>query len=399
MNRSLIWWAFLSVGVIGAPGLAQQNGPPSAAVRVALVEMREVEQRASVTGEVRATQRSRVATREPGRVVAVLVHEGDTVKAGDVLVRLDESLLEIDLRSARALLVAAESSLREATSVLERRERDLMRLTQLRARESATDTEVQDAQSEVDAQAARAAAREAEILEAQARIARLKEQLDDMTVRAPFNGQVSAKLVDEGEWAGEGAAVIEVVTSDTVDVFIEVPQRFVNGVQSPEVSIGVRFDAIELDRTLTDPRVVPIADSAARTFPVRLVADNPDGRIQPGMTVTASIPAGFSGPAMLAPADALLRDDAGWFVYTATEAEQGRIALPARVTQLFRTGDMVAIRPISGPLFPGAAVVTEGNERILFPGQPLEITNPEELDKAPAPAGENAQTSAQGSTR
>lgn len=375
-----------------------QDGPPPAAVRVGLVEMRPVEQRASVTGEVRATQRSRVATREAGKVVEVFVHEGDRVAKGDVLVRLDDSLLRIDLGSAKAQLVAAESAVVEARSLLSQRERDLRRLKSLFDRQSATENEVQDAQSAVDAQAARLAQREAEIEAARSRVARLEEQLSDMTVVAPFNGRVSVKILDEGEWAGEGSPVIELVGTDTVDVYLDVPQRYVNAIQSPESSITVRIDALRREFALSDPSVVPVADSAARTFPVRLVAENREGLIQPGMSVSASIPAGFSGPAMLAPADALLRDDAGWFVYTATQGEQGRIALPARVEQLFRTGSWVAIRPISGPVFPGAAVVVEGNERILFPGQPLQITNQEALDKAPAaPAGAGAD--AQGNAR
>jgi RND family efflux transporter MFP subunit len=374
--------AVFCVSCLGAANA--QDGPPTAAVRVGLVEMRPVEQRASVTGEVRATQRSRIASREAGKVISVRVREGDRVSKGDVLVTLDESLLRIDLASAQAQLNAANSAHAEARSVLDRRERDLRRLEELQRRQSATDNEVQDARSEVDAQAARLAARAAEIEGAKARVARLEEQLSDMTVIAPYNGRIAQKLVDEGEWAGQGDALVELVGSDTVDVFLDIPQRYVNAIQSPEASILVRFDALGTEATLTNGSVVPVADSAARTFPLRLVAANAEGLIQPGMSVTASIPAGFNGPAMLAPADALLRDDAGWFVYTATPAEQGRIALPARVEQLFRTGSWVAIRPISGPLFPGAAVVTEGNERILFPGQPLQVTNPEVLETAAA---------------
>lgn len=389
-------------GAMAAALVCAQDGPPSAAVRVGLVEMRPVEQRASVTGEVRATQRSRVATREAGKVVEVLVREGDRVKRGDVLVRLDESLLRIDLTSAKAQLAAAESSLAEAESVLAQRRRDLTRLQSLFSKQSATENEVQDAQSEVDAQQARLAQRTADIEGAKARVARLDEQLSDMTVLAPFNGRVSAKIVDEGEWAGQGDPVVELVATDTVDVFLDVPQRYINALQSPETSVSVRFDALGSEVSLTGAALVPVADAAARTFPVRLLASNDEGLIHPGMSVTASIPAGFNGPAMLAPADALLRDDAGWFVYTATQTEQGRIALPARVEQLFRTGAWVAIKPISGPVFPGAAVVTEGNERILFPGQPLQITNPDELDKAPKqghqPAGE-AQAKREGSAR
>ena len=392
MNRIRVWM-IAACSIVGtSTGLLAQEGPPPAAVRVGLIEMRPVEQRASVTGEVRATQRSRVATREAGKVIEVLVREGDRVAKGDVLVRLDDSLLRIDLLSAKAQVHAAESALAEARSLLSQRERDLRRLKALFDRQSATENEVEDAQSDVDAQAARLAQREAEIEAARSRVARLDEQLTDMTVVAPFNGRVSVKIVDEGEWAGEGEAVAELVATDTVDVYLDVPQRFVNAIQSPEASIGVRIDALQRELPLTNPSVVPVADSAARTFPVRLVAKNEEGLIQPGMSVTASIPAGFNGPAMLAPADALLRDDAGWYVYTATQTEQGRIALPARVEQLFRTGAWVAIRPISGPVFPGAAVVVEGNERILFPGQPLQITNQDALDKAPsgpgAPGGE-----------
>lgn len=387
MNRIRVWLVAACSILGSSTALRAQDGPPPAAVRVGLVEMRQVEQRASVTGEVRATQRSRVATREAGKVIEVLVREGDRVAKGDVLVVLDDSLLRIDLTSAKAQLHAAQSALAEARSLLSQRERDLRRLTALFERQSATENEVQDAQSAVDAQAARLAQREAEIEGARSRIARLDEQLTDMTVVAPFNGRVSVKIVDEGEWAGEGEAVAELVGTDTVDVYLDVPQRFVNAIQSPEASISVRIDALQREVSLTNPSVVPVADSAARTFPVRLVAKNDEGLIQPGMSVTASIPAGFSGPAMLAPADALLRDDAGWFVYTATQTEQGRIALPARVEQLFRTGAWVAIRPISGPVFPGAAVVVEGNERILFPGQPLQITNQDVLDQAPGGQG------------
>jgi RND family efflux transporter MFP subunit len=370
---------------------AQEGGPPSAAVRVGLVEMRPVEQRASVTGEVRATQRSRVASREQGRVVAVKVREGDAVKQGDVLVTLDDSLLRIDLATARAQLAAAHAARAEAQAVLDRTRRDLSRLEELQRRQSATENEVQDARSAVDAQAARLAQREAEIEAAKARIAHIEEQIGDMTVVAPYNGRVTAKLVDEGEWAGQGDALVELITSDTVDIFLDVPQRYVTAIQSPETSIGVRVEALQLDLSLSGAKVVPVADSAARTFPVRLMANNAQGAIQPGMSVTASIPAGFNGPAMLAPADALLRDDAGWFVYTATDTGQGLAAIPARVEQLFRTGQWVAIRPISGPVFPGAAVVTEGNERILFPGQPLQVTNPDALKSAPSPPAQGGQ--------
>lgn len=383
---SVLSTVLLGISAGGAVAM-QDGGPPSAAVRVGLIEMRPVDLRATATGEARATQRSRVASREPGRVHEVRVREGDRVKRGDILVTLDDDLLKIDLVSERATLDASAALLSEAESLETQRERDLSRLEELFRRQSATENEVADARSVRDAQRARVAQRRAEVATAQSRIARLEERLADMTVRAPFNGRVTAKLVDEGEWAGVGAPVIELVTTDTVDFYLDVPQRYINALESSEGALRIRVEAAGVEIEATKASVVPVADAAARTFPVRVEAPNDRGLVHPGMTVVASIPTGVRGPAMLAPADALLRDDAGWFVYTATPTEQGRIALPARVEQLFRTGEWVAIRVISGPAFPGAAVVVEGNERILFPGQPLMIVNPETLDAPPPTPG------------
>lgn len=391
--------SFVSFAGAASVALAQEGGPPSAAVRVGVIEMRPVDLRATVTGEARATQRSRVASREPGRVHSVLVREGDRVKRGDVLVTLDDDLLRIDLDDARATLEAAEAMLAESASLLEQRERDLTRLEELFRRQSATENEVSDARSVRDAQRARVAQRRAEVSGATAQVARLGERMADMTVRAPFNGRVTSKLVDEGEWAGVGSPLIEIVTTDTVDFFLDVPQRYINAVESAEQSFRVRVDAAGVEVEATKASIVPVADQAARSFPVRVEAPNERGMVHPGMTVTASIPTGVFGPAMLAPADALLRDDAGWFVYTATPTEQGRIALPARVEQLFRTGQWVAIRVISGPAFPGAAVVVEGNERILFPGQPLMIVNPEAIEASSSgqqPGGQPGAAPARG---
>ena len=361
--------------------------------------MRPVDLRATVTGEARATQRSRVASREPGRVHEVLVREGDRVKRGDVLVTLDADLLAIDIENERANREAADAMLVESESLLAQRERDLSRLEELFRRQSATENEVADARSTRDAQRARVAQRKAEVAGARSRIARLEERLADMTVRAPFNGRVTAKLVDEGEWAGIGTPLVEIVTTDTVDFFLDVPQRYINAIETGDQSFRIRVEAADVEVEATKASVVPIADAAARTFPVRVQADTEAGLVRPGVTVSASIPTGVRGPAMLAPADALLRDDAGWFVYTATPAEQGRIALPARVEQLFRTGQWVAIRVVSGPAFPGAAVVVEGNERILFPGQPLMIVNAEALDAPPARFPAQRSAAAGGASR
>jgi membrane fusion protein (multidrug efflux system) len=132
----------------------------------------------------------------------------------------------------------------------------------------------------------------------------------------------------------------------------------------------VRVDAagLEVESSLTG--LVPDVDELSRLAPVWVRMDNRDGTIKPGMSVVGLVPTGRMAMRLTVHKDAILRDDAGEFVYF----NAGGRAAPARIERLFAVGDRVAIR--DGALPPGAELVVEGNER-LFPGQPLNVTNGE----------------------
>jgi multidrug efflux pump subunit AcrA (membrane-fusion protein) len=112
--------------------------------------------------------------------------------------------------------------------------------------------------------------------------------------------------------------------------------------------------------------VVPAADSLSRVFPVRVRLKNTQDLMRPGMSVTALVPTGVDVEALTAHKDAILRDEAGAYLYY----DMGGRAMLARVDVLYPVGDRVVIR--SRTLEAGTRVVIEGNER-LFPGQPLMI--------------------------
>lgn len=363
---------------------ARQGGPPPANVAIAVASMETVQQRTEVTGEVRPVQVSRVAAREPGRVVEMLVNAGDAVDEGEVIARLDDSLVQTEVQAAGAEVRRVRAQLEEREADLERFERDLSRLTELFERNAASQSEYDDARTAVTAAVARRDQTNAEIARYEAILARLEQRLADMTIRAPFKGRIVSRLIEEGEWANEGAPMAGLVAVDEVDVWIDVPQRFVSHLSGQGASIDIRIDAAGVSLQTAPTGVVPLADSAARTFPVRVRIPSRDGAIKPGMSAVASVPTGESGPSLLVPADALLRDDAGWFIYTGTGEPGALSAIPARVQVQFYLADRAVVRTISGPLFPGAAVVIEGNERILFPGQPLAVSNPEALPPPPA---------------
>lgn len=367
--------------------LAQPGGgPPPANVAIAVATQETVQQRAQVTGEVRPVRVSRVAAREPGRVAEMLVNAGDAVERDEIIARLDDRLIRTEVQAAGAEVRRVRALLEERKANLERFERDLSRLTDLFERNAASQSEYDDARTAATAAAARRDQTMAEIARYEAFLVRLEQRLDDMTIRAPFDGRIVSRLIEEGEWANEGAPIAGLVAVDQVDVWVDVPQRFISFLSQEGAAIEVRVDAAGFVESVEPAGVVPLADSAARTFPVRIRIPSNDGAIKPGMSATASVPTGESGPALLVPADALLRDDAGWFVYTGTGAPGALSAVPARVSVDFYVHNRAVVRTLSGPLFPGAVVVVEGNERIMFPGQPLAVSNPQDL-----PSQSNAQ--------
>ncbi|MEC9373238.1 MAG: efflux RND transporter periplasmic adaptor subunit [Planctomycetota bacterium] len=359
--------AIALLGAMAAAALAQPGGgPPPAQVRVDAVRMDEVEPRREVTGELRASRRSVVAAEEEGIVIEIGVDAGDSVNRGDIIARLDAKLREIDATAAEAEVRRREGQVHEREVDLEQAERDLVRIQDLRERNSASQTELDDQRSTLEATKARLEQANAELATAKAALAMIRQRLEDMVVRAPFNGRVVERFTEVGSWVGVGESVVEVVSYEEIDAWIDVPQQYIGAVSAPDREIEIRIKATGESRMARVTHVVPDADPLSRMFPVRIRLDNPDDKLKPGMSISGLAPTGERTPMLTVHKDAILRDDVGAFVYF----DGGGMAAVARIEPLFAIGDRMVVR--SGQLRPGAALVVEGNER-LFPGQPLTI--------------------------
>jgi RND family efflux transporter MFP subunit len=344
--------------------VAQPEGPPPAQVRFDEARLEQTPQRRDVTGDVRTVARADVAAEESGKVIELNVREGDRVEKGRVIARLDATLLELDLARGRAELAAARATVREREAQLERADRDLRRVQDLDREIGASPRELEDARTDVAVAQARLEEARARVTTAEAAIARLDARLEDMTIRAPFAGQVTRKRTEIGEWLSDGDEVVELVVIDTLDVVLDVPERFVGALSSSEASIAVRISATGSQVESSDFRVIASGDELARTFPVIVRIPNEDGVIKPGMSAIASVPTGVRAETLTVAKDALMRNAVGAFVY----AEVNGTATPMPIDIVFATEQRLAIRP--GAVQPGMRIVVEGNER-LFPGQPL----------------------------
>lgn len=360
-------WAALLCLSSAPPLLAGQGppqGPPPALVEVAPVVMRRVQTKVTLTANAEAHRSLVVASRVEERVAEGLVEEGDAVRRGQVLVRLEREQLERQVGEARA-------ALKEAEAARDQFKRDLDRRETLYQSKSVPLKNLEDARTDfIRAQAAAERARE--------RLAILADDLAATEVRAPADGVVIRRLAYRGEWVKKGGPVLELQVLDPLKVVAPAPERYL-----PHLAVGqpveVSADALPGRRFKGQIQaVIPSGDPTSRTFPVQVRVANPQGEIKAGMLMRVTLAVGGEHEALLAPKDALVvsGDSASLFVLA-----EGTVR-PAPVTVVASHDDLVEVK---GPIQAGQEVVTVGNER-LRPGQLVRVRPPGE---APAPASAN----------
>jgi RND family efflux transporter MFP subunit len=362
----------LTAGVVR--GQDGGSGPPAMDVRVARLELRQLQDHRRVTGDLRAVRRARVATLEPGLVNELPIQEGQAVEVGDVLAVLDNRRLALQLARLDAQKGVAQATLaaRQAEARLEAS--DLATIETLRAQGASNPKELADAEVELTIAEARveAATRDVDVLTAQIELAQTR--LDDTTITAPFPGVVVAKRTELGQWVAEGEAIAEVVAVGAFDAWLDVPQMLAEPIQQPGAQVRVQLDATGRMSPPAAPRIVPLVDPTGRTFRIVVPVEDPRGVLKPGMSVTGWVPTGQLDEYLTVPRDALLRNEVGFYVYVARTGPGGATAaVPVQVTVAFEVDSAAAVR--SGPLAAGDLVVVEGNER-LYPMAPIAFEPP-----------------------
>jgi len=221
----------------------------------------------SITGSVEAERRADLRAEVSAVVMAVLKENGETVKRGDLLARLDQTAI-------RDTLTAAEASLAAASQAYEQGERQFQRMKKLRetgvvSAQQVEDTEVQRNTAQSDREAART------------RVVTARQMLDRTEVRAPFDGIVSDRKVSAGDTAAVGKELMQVIDPSSM--------RFEGRVSADnigEVAAGQKvhfrvhgFTDTEFAGTVT--RVNPAANATTRQVEVLVAFD--DHKQQPAV--------------------------------------------------------------------------------------------------------------------
>ena len=188
---------------------------------------------ASGNGRVESVQVD-VTTKEPGRVETILVHEGDMVKAGQVVAKMDTVTLEAELARAQATVaeeeakgLEVEADIAQAESQLKLAEVEFARERNLLARKATSredydikDTLAKTRRAALDGEKARLNTAQKSVEAAKAEAATIQSRIDDMTLKSTVEGRVLYRLAEEGEVLGTGGKVLTLVNLG--DVYMEI---------------------------------------------------------------------------------------------------------------------------------------------------------------------------------
>lgn len=265
------------------PGNGGRGGPGGpAVVEVASVETGSIARRIAVTGVVEPIRVVGVNSQLSGAILTIGAEEGDFVRAGQVMARLDDRELQAQLRSAAAAFEAAEAALDRAE--------------QLRDREVMTEPEYEQERTRFAA--------------ARAQLDQLETRVGYATVTSPIQGVVTEKQVEAGDIVAPQTRLFTVADVSTMVVQVQVSELDVVA-----LDVGDRVHVM-LDAFPGQPvparirRIFPAADRATRLVPVEVALEPEGARIaRPGFLARVTFELGLHDDVLLVPASALLSTD------------------------------------------------------------------------------------------
>ena len=326
---------------------AQAPAMPAALVEVKPVTAGVGDAELWVTGTLLSRNDARIAAEVSGRLVAV-AEIGDRLKAGDMLARVDDEALRLQLRADEADVKRRQARVDYLGKQLERLE--TLTEEQIAALHQLDDLSSQRLMAEQDLESARVARDRTRFL------------LERATLRAPFPGRLVERLAEPGGYVSVGDPVARLVNVDRVEARVRAPLG-VAPLVHPDLEVEVKGGG--LSRRGKVRTAVPVGDERSRMFEIRIhVGDSP---WTVGSPLKVALPK-VAGEGLAVPRDALVLRRGVTYVFI---AEPEGTARRVEVKTGMGHGDSIRVE---GDLALGESVIVRGAER-LQPGQPVEIVS------------------------
>jgi RND family efflux transporter MFP subunit len=304
---------------------------------LAQAERRELRRAIPITGSLQARNQTVVKAKIAGEIRELLVREGEPVRAGQVVARIDATEAETRVAEKVADFEAARAQSQLADKTRANQERLL--------------AQNYISQNAYDNALSSSVVAEAKLKAAGAQLALAKKALDDTIVRAPFAGIVAQRLAQPGERVAVDGKIVALVDLSELEVEAAIPASDIPGVRlGQDVAFVVEgFD----DRRFTGriDRIAPSAIAGSRSIMVYAVVPNADGTLRSGMFAKGHVTLGRRD-ALVLPIGAIREDAEGALVYAVDEGvlEKRRVELGVR-------DESQGIVEVLSGLEPGVAVV------------------------------------------
>jgi RND family efflux transporter MFP subunit len=300
----------------------------------------------NASGYVTARRAATVSAKVTGKVVEVLVEEGMKVKEGQVLARLDDSNVKAGLGESKAQLAAAQAALDETKAQLVNAEKEYERQSALAAQKIASASDLDTAEANMKALRAHLKQLETQIEVADKDVTVWQQQMDDMVIRAPFDGVVTTKDAQPGEMispisAGGGftrTGICTVVDMSSLEIDIDVNESYINRVEAGQ-PVEATLDAYpDWKIPCKVIAIVPTADRQKATVKVRVGFDKLDPRILPEMSAKVAFREAAGAPttasrAVIVPKSAVQNQDGHDIVFVIQNGRAERRVVTVSDTQ------------------------------------------------------------------
>lgn len=372
------------LGIVGAVGWQVQvriaaskkeasrgRGPGAMAVEVTPVTRRDMRDIGVFTGSLQPKSQFVVAPKVSGRLRKLLVNVGDPVRRGQLIAALDDAEYAQQYEQAKAELEVAKANVADCLSALDVAKREFERMTALRAKQIASESELDAAEARYKASEAKHRVALAQVTQKEASTKASQIRLSYAEVHADWESGtelrvVGERFVDEGSLLKENDPVVSVLEEDVMTAVIHVIER-----DYPKVSVGqavaVSTDAYP-DESFPGKiaRIAPLLKETSRQGRVEVEIANPDRKLKAGMYVRARIEFLRHDGATVVPRETLVKRDDRQGVFL---AEGGRARF-VPVTLGIVQGEMVEVTdpPLEGQVVSLGQQLLEDGGKIVLPG-------------------------------
>ena len=398
---------FMSLGCVKKEEVAKKKREFSLPVQIGRIIIKDVTDQVRTVGNIRAEQRVIINSEVAGQITKVEVREGDIVKSGDLLARIDFREYELEVEELEAELSAAKEEFKKAIEGLRPEEKEKL-LARVRVNESAFDLAIKEqdrfqklvkdgvtAQSILDEVNDRVQQSKEKLRESRAAFEAAKQSRQEdiqqlraegegivkrlemaqlnfskTLIHAPFDGVIVHKKIEEGAFLKAGSPVFEMISSSRLKAVLEIPQSYRNKLKKMK---GIDFWIKELGLKFKQSgklRVIPDADIYSGNIRAQMELHRPNRALFPGLTLVGMMNFGVRKNVMHVPSVALVISEKGTVVYVVKESKAHLV--PVRAYK--ERNELIEIDDFTNQLSPDSELILRGSGAV-FPGAKVFPTN------------------------